>query len=83
MSSIGDPGCLGEVEFLNGNDIHCVDRGVTIHISSRQSASGWERCDIKEMPLGGDHIHRVDARGAWCASGLGRRHGIGPASRQR
>ena len=39
LSSIGDPGCQAEEESLNGNDVNCIDRGVAIHISSRQPAS--------------------------------------------
>ena len=39
LSNIGDPGCQAEEESLNGNDINGIDRGVAIHISSRQPAS--------------------------------------------
>ena len=62
---------------------NCIDRAVAIHISSRQPASTGRGADIEEMPLHGDHIHGVDARGAWRQGGLGRRHGIVPARRQR
>jgi hypothetical protein len=39
LSNIGDPGCVAKKEPLNGNDLHCIDNVVAIHISSRQPAS--------------------------------------------
>src|SRR5436190_5343013 len=34
------------------------------------------------MPLGGDHIHGVDTRGAWCQGGPTWCYGIIPAKKQ-
>src|SRR5205823_5617442 len=61
LSNIGNPSGEAEEKALNGNDIDCIDHAVAIHISSRQWASWWERYDIEEMPLGGDHINSVNA----------------------
>ena len=83
LSGIGNPGRQGEEESLNGNDINRIDRGVSIHIGSRQPASGKRSSDIEEMPLRGDHIHGVDAVGAWQQGGLCRCHDVASARDKR
>ena len=77
LSNIGDPEWPAEEESLNGNDIRRIDPVVAIHISSSPPASWREKCDSEVMPLRGEHIRGVDARGAWRQSGLARRHGVG------
>ena len=79
LSNIGDPGCYAEEESLNGKDVNSIDHGVAIHISSIPPASCWDKCDIEEMPLHGEHIYAVDARGARRQSELGRRDSIAAA----
>ena len=83
LANIGDPGGEAEEESLHGNDVNCIDHGVTIHIGSRQPASRQRSSEVEEMSLRGDHIHGVDVIGTWRPSSLGWRHGIAPAGRQR
>jgi hypothetical protein len=83
LSCIADPGGQAEEESLNGNDINCIDRGIAIHISSRQPASREGRSENEEMPLYGDHIHGVNASGAWRQGSLARCYSITPARRER
>ena len=62
LSNIAYPGSQLEEESLNGNDVRRIDPAVTIHITCSPPASWWDKCDIEEMPLSGDHIRGVDAR---------------------
>jgi len=83
LSDIGDADWQGEEKPLNGNDVNRINCSVAIHIGSRQPASRERSPEIKEMPLDGYYIHRIDASGTRCHSSLSRGHRIAPASHQR
>src|ERR1051325_1480009 len=53
-----------EEESLNGDDINGINRGITIYVAGRQPTPRQGSAEMKEVPLDGNHIHRIDPRGA-------------------
>src|SRR5204863_5825148 len=72
-----------EEESLHGHNVNCIDRVIATHITSHQLASNERSSDDEEVPLGSNHINRVNSRGSRRQCALRRYDGIVPAGSKR
>ena len=83
LPGIADPSREAEEEPLSRYNVNRIDHRVSVHIRGGQPATREWRSHVEEMPLDGDYVNGIDARGTW---GKGRHswcHGVVPTGGDR